>query len=926
MPPAVPLATYRLQFTPEFGFDDAAAVVAYLQALGVSHLYASPVLKARAGSRHGYDVVDYGALNPELGGEAAFERLCATLARADIGLILDFVPNHMAIYHADNAWWLDVLEWGQASAHAAAFDIDWTFFPGPPRVLLPILGRPYGEALEGGEIELRFDAAQGSFSAWYYEHQLPIAPPCYGEILRTVVAAAAMDASPIGRALFEASVRIGAREPAQASVLKAELAALRGGSDVIGLGLRAYAAKSTNPAAMLALHLLLERQHYRLAHWRLAASEINYRRFFDITSLAGVRVEERATFTAVHALVRRLIAQGRAHGLRIDHVDGLWDPHVYFRRLERLIDEVRPGHSRSFYIVVEKVLAEAERLPCFTGVAGSTGYEWLNLISRLLLQQRGLASLEATWREASGEHRAFEEILIAAKRDVMAEVLAGEFAALLRLLAAIAAAHYRTRDYTGARLAAALRAFILHFPVYRTYLTPTGPSPEDRATVEATLVKARAAWIGADSGIFDFLRDALTLDLLGRGGTGYDAEQVRRFAFRVQQFTGPMMAKSLEDTAFYRYHRLLALNEVGGDPASGAIPVAQFHARMQERAAAPTQGLTATATHDTKRGEDARARLLALAELPDEWAGCVRKWRAINANLLSHADGRRIPSAAHEYMLYQALLGAWPLAGIDAGFVERMVAYAVKAAREGKEQTSWLAPSETYEAGLRAFVTGLLDPRCSPAFREDFNAFAHRIALIGALNSLVQLTLKATMPGVPDFFQGSELWDLSLVDPDNRRPVEFAPRKSALEALAANVDLRALTCAWPDGRIKLVLTHRILALRRQFAPVLAHGAYEPLQIAGRDSEEIIAFARRSGQEMIIIICARHFCRATDRGRRWPSPRGWSARITLPGLFEITNLIAAGPRMTSSELDIEHVLDPLPIAILHARGAGRANIS
>ena len=920
MPPPVPLATYRLQFTPEFGFDDAAAVLPYLQALGVSHLYASPFLKARAGSRHGYDVVDYGALNPELGGEAAFERLCAALARADIGLILDFVPNHMAIHHADNAWWLDVLEWGPASVHAAAFDIDWNFFPDSPRVLLPILGKPYGEALENGEIELRFDAAQGSFSAWYYEHRLPIAPPCYGEILRTAAAAAAVEASPIGRALLEAA-RIPALEPAQASILKAELAALPGCGDVVRQGLAAYAVNSADPKTALALHALLERQYYRLAHWRIAASEINYRRFFDITSLAGVRVENRATFAAVHALVRRLIAQGRLHGLRIDHVDGLWDPHQYFRRLERLIDEARPGQDHSLYVVVEKVLAGSEPLPRFAGVAGTTGYEWLNLISRLLLEQRGLAGLEQTWREASGEQRGFAEILIESKRNMMAEVLAGELAALLRLLADIAAAHYGTRDYMGARLTAALRAFILHFPIYRTYLTPTGARPEDRAVIEATLANSRAGWVGADSAIFDFLRDALTLDLLGRVDGGCDPERVRRFAFKAQQFTGPMMAKSLEDTAFYRHHRLLALNEVGGDPAADAISIAQFHARMQERAAAPTQGLTATATHDTKRGEDARARLLALTELADEWAECFREWRALNANLRGHAGGMRSPSPAHEYMLYQALLGAWPLAGIDASFAERITAYAVKAAREGKQQTSWLAPNEAYEAGLSRFIAGLLDSRSSQAFISSFDAFARRIALVGALNSLVQLTLKLTMPGVPDLFQGSELWDLSLVDPDNRRPVDFELRKSALAEPQAARDPSPLIRAWPDGRIKLALTHRLLALRRQFTSVLAHGGYEPLATAGRDSDEIIAFGRRSSQDMIIVICARHFARATDRGRRWPAPGAWSAKISLPGRYAVTGLIAAGMKIICSDLAVADVFDPPPVAVLHARGAG-----
>jgi len=379
-----------------------------------------------------------------------------------------------------------------------------------------------------------------------------------------------------------------------------------------------------------------------------------------------------------------------------------------------------------------------------------------------------------------------------------------------------------------------------------------------------------------------------------------------------------MMAKSLEDTAFYRHHRLLALNEVGGDPAADAIPIAQFHARMQERAAAPTQGLTATATHDTKRGEDARARLLALTELADEWAGCIREWRALNANLRGHAG---VPSPAHGYMLYQALLGAWPLAGIDASFAERITAYAVKAAREGKQQTSWLAPNEAYEAGLSRFIAGLLDSRSSQAFIASFDAFARRVALVGALNSLVQLTLKLTMPGVPDLFQGSELWDLSLVDPDNRRPVDFELRKSALAQSQAARDLSALIRAWPDGRIKLALTHRLLALRRQFASVLAHGSYEPLAAAGRDSDEIIAFGRRSGEDMIIVACARHFAHATDGGRRWPEPGAWSAKISLRGRYAVTGLIAEDMKIICSDLAIADVFDPLPIAVLHARGAG-----
>src|SRR5215510_10567704 len=711
MPSSVPLATYRLQLTPNFGFDQAAELVPYLKTLGISHLYASPFLKARSGSPHGYDVIDHNSFNPELGGEDAFQRLSDTLAAADIGLILDFVPNHMGVHYADNPWWLDVLEWGPKSPHAASFDIDWQTLPGHPRggVLIPILGSSYGEALEGGEIELRYDA-EGSFSAWYHEHRLPIGPGRYGEILQKVVAEAGATEEPAGRALIELAARYrGPHNPPrdQAPAFKAMVASIVDGKEVIERGMRAY--RPPGPHAVLALHYLLERQHYRLAYWRLAGSEINYRRFFDINTLAGLRVEDAGTFQAIHGLVRRLIAKGSLHGLRLDHIDGLRDPHQYFRRLQRLIDLERPPGAGAFYVIVEKILADGERLPRFAGVAGTTGYEWLNVISHLLLDDRGLATLGRTWHDVSGDERSFDAILIEAKRRVITNILASEFTVLTRLLARIAAGHYTTRDYTAERLRAAFGLFILHFPIYRTYVTPSGPSREDRAIIEGALANARADWFGSDLGIFDFLRDALTLDLIAPGRAGHSIARDRRFAFKVQQFTGPMMAKSLEDTALYRFHRLLALNEVGGNPAADGLSVASFHERMQERAAKRPHGLTATATHDTKRDEDARARIVALSELADEWTRSVHQWRQLNANLVVSSGASRIPSPAHEYMLYQALLGAWPLTGVQADFVERMKGYAVKAAREGKQQTSWLAPNERYESGLTDFIERLFD-------------------------------------------------------------------------------------------------------------------------------------------------------------------------------------------------------------------------
>lgn len=628
MPSAIPSATYRLQLIPTFGFDDAAAAVPYLKALGITHVYASPFLKARSGSTHGYDVVDYNSLNPELGGEAGFRRFRAALDAADMGLILDFVPNHMAVHGCDNPWWLDVLEWGPRSPFAQFFDIDWRALPYRRRacVLVPVLGQPYAEVLRAGKIELRYDRKDGSFSAWYFANRFPIAPECYGEILQTVIMFSSAVDGPGAHRLRELAAASPARSTGQEATFrfKSELAAVRGGETIIRQGLAAYRAAADRADAIRKLHALLERQHYRLAHWRLAATQINYRRFFDITSLAGVTPENPAAFTAIHHLVGRMIAKGEIQGLRLDHIDGLRDPAKYCRDLQQFIAAARPSDRKSFYVIVEKILAEGERLPRFPGVTGTTGYEWLNMISRVLIDARGQAALDRAWRQSSGSDLAFDAILMATKRYVMWNVLASEFSGLCRALAQIGVGQYASRDHGAERLAAALELYVLHFPIYRTYIDAGGAGESDRLIIDETIERARAEWSGPDA-VFNLLRDALTLDLAGR--RGYGAARVREFARKVQQFTGPMMAKSLEDTAFYRYHRLLALNEVGGDPATWDIPVSDFHDRMADRAVTAPRGLTATTTHDTKRGEDARARLLALSELADDWAEAVPQWK-----------------------------------------------------------------------------------------------------------------------------------------------------------------------------------------------------------------------------------------------------------------------------------------------------------
>jgi (1->4)-alpha-D-glucan 1-alpha-D-glucosylmutase len=912
MPPAIPIATYRLQLTADFNFDAAAEVVPYLKALGITHLYASPFMKARKGSTHGYDIVDHTQFNPELGGEAGFERLNAALKQHDVGLILDFVPNHVGVHFDDNPWWLDVLGWGPTSPHAISFDIDWEQLPYRARggVLLPILGSSYGQALERGEIELRYDPGEGSFSAWYFEHRLPIAPERYGEVLRTIVREADAAESDAGKGILALASRYrGFRHPnrKEAPAFKAELKAIAGAAEIIARGLSAYRAGEGRSAQTLTLHHLLERQHYKLGHWRLASSDINYRRFFDINNLAGIRVEDAGTFEAIHVLVQRLIAEGKLQGLRLDHIDGLCDPAQYFQRLRRLIRHAHGG-GRPFYLVIEKILGEHEQLPAFAGVHGTTGYEWMNAIAQALVEANGLEPLDEIWRQISNRSPRLAPVLKEAKRRVLETLLTSEFTVLWRSLARIANGHYSTRDFSADSLRQALELYVLHFPVYRTYLGASGPAPHDRALIAHTIERARGDWFAADEGIFDFLQDALTMDLIKPGRAAHSAPRVRRFAQKVQQFTGPMMAKSLEDTTFYRYHRLLALNEVGGDPAARALSIDAFHEMMQRRANEWPHGMTATATHDTKRGEDARARILALAEIPGEWTSAVSRWKILNAPHLLVDGEFRAPSATSEYMLYQALLGSWQ--PDDPDFLERMQAYALKASREGKQETSWLNPHEAYEAGVKTFLERILDRSRSAEFLNALETLARRLSLLGALNSLSQLTLKATLPGVPDFYQGTEFWDFSLVDPDNRRPVDFAARASALAALE-KPDWAQLVRQWPDGRLKLAWTRQLLRLRSELPDVFTQGNYLPLEASGPHRDHVLAFARQWERDAVIVVVAKSFAPFTEIGRVWPNADAFDGAVTIKGYAT-----DAG----ENEVRLSTLFRHLPAAVLKAKVA------
>jgi (1->4)-alpha-D-glucan 1-alpha-D-glucosylmutase len=917
MPPAIPVATYRLQLTKDFDFDAAAALIPYLKELGISHLYASPFLAARPGSTHGYDIIDHNRLNPELGGDEAFERLSSALAHADMGLILDFVPNHMGVGFSDNLWWLDVLEWGQKSPHAASFDIDWNGLPHrqQPGVLLPILGRSYADALSHGEIELKYDAASGTFAAWYFEHKLPINPQRYGEILRNIVSGANAHDEAAGQAIIglvqphRSPTAPSYRESPQ---FKRELAAIDGAADVVARGLHVYSADSD--AGQLALHRLLERQHYHLSYWRIAFSAINYRRFFDINDLAGLRAENPATFRAMHGLVARLIAERKLHGLRLDHIDGLRDPAQYTRRLQELIRRIQPlPGKKPFYLLIEKILGEEEPLPNLTGVAGTTGYERLNHISHVLLDPAGLEPLDQVWRDFTGERGQLQDILTDAKRNVLETMLASEFSVLTRALSRIAAGSFATRDFVTERLRLALQAYVLAFPVYRTYIAIGGPSKQDRAVIADVIAQARANWRGPDPEIFDFLEQAINTDLAN--SSSYSRPRVRNFAMKLQQFTGPLMAKSLEDTAFYRYHRLLALNEVGGEPAHPDASLQTFHRRQVEAAKVAPHALTATATHDTKRGEDARMRILALAELAPEWRDAVQRWSALNRHLLRDAgDGVRQPTAAHEYMLYQSLIGAWPLGGINESFVKRMQAYAIKAAREGKQDTGWAAPNLTYEDQLSAFLRNILSEDRSAAFISDFSGFAQRTALLGALNSLSQTTLKTLLPGVPDFFQGTEFFDLSLVDPDNRRPVDYEKR---ILGFNDNTDWPALCAEWQSGRIKFALTRKLLMIRNAHADLFRYGNYEPVDIEGDHAEHVVAFARTWKKQRIAVLAARRFASLTNDGRTWPTKWAGKVGASFQGSVELLS-----ERPLGATTDLRNVFGDLPVAVLPGQGLNR----
>ena len=952
----IPRATYRLQFNREFTFAQARELAPYLAELGVSHCYASPCLRARPGSSHGYDIVDHAALNPEIGSPQDYEDYIAALKNEGLGQIVDVVPNHMGVMGADNAWWLDVLENGPASAWGAFFDIDWE--PLNPdlrgKVLLPLLGDHYGAVLNRGELRLDFDAARGEFSVFYYQHRLPIDPATYPHIVghrgeRLAAAIGDDDEHHVElQALLTACVHLPTRTDTHPErmlerqrdkeVHKRHLATLaKARADIahhIADNLAEFNGSPGHPASFDLLHELIQMQGYRLAYWRVASDEINYRRFFDINDLAALRMEAPAVFDATHGFILDLVAQGKVDGLRIDHPDGLYDPGGYFRRLQQAVGGKFPvpGEPLPLYLVIEKILADHERLPDDWPIHGATGYRFANLVNNLFVDSSAERQMTRIYRDFTGIDSDFEELAYDAKKLIMRTALSSEINVLANRLARIAATNRDTCDFTLNGLREALVEVVACFPVYRSYVAHGQLSADDRRHISWAVAVARKHSPDADSCLYDFIEGILTTDI-GRSRSASFRERVCAFAMKFQQISSPVMAKGVEDTAFYRYHRLVSLNDVGGEPRRFGISVAAFHAATRARAIRWPHNLLATSTHDSKRSEDVRARINILSGMPAAWKLMLRRWRRLNRGRKRLIDGVEAPSRNDEYLLYQTLVGTWPLVMTDDGalaeYRARIDAYMVKALREGKEHSSWVQVNGDYEDAMSGFVQALLASGDKNLFLADFAPLAQNIARLGLINALAQALIKVASPGVPDIYQGCELWQFNLVDPDNRRTVDFAHRRKLL------AEVRALTDAppeqWPqrlqpllenmaDGRIKLYTLWQSLALRARCPELFRDGAYLPLTVRGKFAVHVCAFARQLGDQSLIALVPRLPARLL--GERNILPLGaevWGDTVLeLPGELaglEWRNVLTGERHAAASQLALGQLLACFPVALL-----------
>ncbi len=877
----VPRATYRLQLGPGFDFDAATRIVSYLKKLGISHVYASPIFQARRGSVHGYDITDHRRISDELGGEAGFTAWSRALRDAGLGLILDFVPNHMGVGHADNPKWLDVLAWGKRSRFAELFDIDWRPAKDALRgkVLLPFLGDQYGAVLDRGELEVRYHEDEGSFSVHYYEHRFPLAPPTYPQLLEAAhsreLHGLLLELEGLGRT--DAEMVFSGRLFEHVAELHTRLRDLARHDRAVRQQIDRCVARlrESDVAARRALHDLLEAQHYRLAYFRVAADEINYRRFFNINELAGIRVEVPDVFDIIHEKTMSLIESGVVQGLRIDHIDGLFDPRAYCVRL-------RDTAREDIYLVAEKILAEHEHLREDWQIDGTTGYDFLAEVTGLWIDPKSERALRAIYQRQTGESLDFDQALYRAKCETIENQLSAELQVLANMLDRIGERNTYTRDFTLATLRRALRDIVASFPVYRTYITPEqGPSDDDRRDIAWAVAQARKRAPAVDASVFDFAERALLTELPDSPMSHYDPFEVKRFALKLQQYTGPVMAKAVEDKVFYRHPFLLCVADVGADPRRPGVTVSAFHRRQKERQRHHPASMLATSTHDTKRGEDARARIAVLTEMPEAWARRVARWNRYVRSHRTTVDGRRVPLGRDAYLLYQALIGSWPVDAVGKPpapevldpFSERVSAYAIKALREAGDMTDWDRPHAAYEEAVDSFVRKLLAADRPNKFLDDFVPFQAEVARLGMLNSLSQLVLRMTVPGVPDLYQGAELWDLSLVDPDNRRPVDFAARAALLDRIHLFRPSTAWLDQWQDGRIKLYLLHRLMALRAEYPEVFAAGDYEPYDVAGTHADHIVAFRRVHPRASVTVVVGRLYAKLSQH--RWPIAGAWS---------------------------------------------------
>ena len=871
----LPRATLRLQFHKGLTFEDAARLVPYFDALNVSHLYASPILTARAGSAHGYDVVDPTTVNAELGGEPGYRKLVAALRRAGMGIVVDIVPNHIAVGGNDNEWWLDVLQHGQASRYADFFDIDWEPEDAAlcGKVLVPALGRPYGEIMGNAEITLAFNSDRERYEARYFHHVFPI-------------------------------------EPADAGAIE-------------WVGLRAFDART--PAGRRRLHGLLERQHFRLAWWRSANDAINWRRFFDINELAALRVEDDKVFEATHATLLRLFADGLIDGMRIDHVDGLADPAGYCRklrgRLEALSKHRPPGSPVGHpYLVVEKILGRDETLPEDWGADGTTGYDFMDQVSRLLHDPTGGEPLGRLWTSLSGRPAAFEVEEGRSRREILDRSFSAQLGATVAALHRLAAADLATRDIAAPAIRRALVEILAHLRVYRTYANADRQSDADRRHLAHAVAGAKRTCFAGDREIVDRVAE-----WIGGEGAKSAPRPLRAAAIRkFQQLSAPLAAKAVEDTAFYRHGRLLSRVDVGFDPSRFAGDIAEFHRDCRTRAERFPHAMLATASHDHKRGEDVRARLAVLSEFSAEWSPMLEGWIAAASALGEVVDGVAAPSQGDAAILFQTIVGAWPpdLSASDCGgcyaLAGRLAAWQRKASREAKLATDWSAPNMRYEAAAQNYLMGLF---ASDRLGEIV-AFAHRIAPTGAANGLAQTLLKLTAPGVPDIYQGTEFWDLSLVDPDNRRPVDFEQR---IAALAAGRSIADLAQSWRDGRIKQALIRAVLGLRRAQPKLFESGEYVPLACEGPAADHVLSFARRRGRAIALTVISRlvALLLAPGDGIVVPQSAWANTSLVLPRKLRDAReiLTGSGQELDAASVPVSQLLVSLPVALVIASECG-----